>query len=245
MIRSKQVLPKWFEIFFPRSRVCMLCGRNYGERPFRALLAKHLCAKCLGQLLFIHAPYCDICGRPTAKGIERCQDCLRRRETFFVCNRSAVQYNEIMRQWISNYKYQGREGLVEGLIELLYMVYQQQFQHITFDALTFVPLYEERLYERRFNQAEQLAVGLSRLSGIPVISTLRRIRDTHKQSRRSRQERLKSLIGAFAYQADDRMGNTILLIDDIYTTGSTINEAARVLKQNGWKAVYACTVARA
>lgn len=235
----------WIEFLFPRTLDCMLCGRRYGEQPFKRLLADQLCPKCFGQFSFIEAPVCSICGRPTSEGIERCDDCSRRRFTFFVCNRSAVRYNEVMRKLITTYKYHRREHLVDGLVQLVHMVYQQHFQSIPIDAITYIPLYEDRLFERRFNQAEQLAVGLSQLTGIPVCTALFRIRDTHKQSHRSRTERLRSLQGAFTYNTEVMAENTILLIDDIYTTGSTINEAARILVQNGWKSVYSCTVARA
>lgn len=205
-----------------------------------------LCISCKQQIHHIQQPFCQCCGRELAgTSSERCGDCSSRKRTYFISNRSAVRYTPIMRDWIYTYKFHGREHLVDGLIELLVNTYNEHYRNLQMDALTFIPLHQDRLFERRFNQAEQLAEGLAKRERIPILSTLVRTRDTLKQSHQNRSERLLSILGAFQAIEEIPAGKSILLIDDIYTTGSTINEAAMILQRHGWQHIYACTVARA
>ncbi len=233
-------------LFVAPSTTCMLCNKQYSDKPFQTNQLHMLCASCNLQLHYIKQSFCRCCGREVDRmHVERCRDCSSRQCTYFISNRSAVRYTPIMRDWIYTYKFHGREHLVIGLIELLEKTYREHYRDLAIDAITFIPLHKDRLYERRFNQAEQLAEGLARKVGLPLISTLIRTRDTLKQSHQNRNERLLSILGAFQGIENTPAGRSILLIDDIYTTGSTINEAAMVLHKQGWQQIYACTVARA
>ncbi len=234
------------QVLFPTSKQCVLCNRKYIDNMLSLKKLPMICHICDDRIPYIRLPICTCCGREMeADASPLCSDCLKRSITYFVCNRSAVRFNDVMREWIHTYKFHGREHLVIGLVELLYTTYNQYYQSQNIDAITFIPLHEDRLFERRFNQAEQLAVGLSKKTALPVISTLTRIRYTEKQSHQSRNERLHSIAGAFQYIESTSTKNSILLVDDIYTTGSTLNEAAKTLQQNGWEKIYTCTIARA
>lgn len=234
------------QLLSPSSQSCVLCNKMYGENILSSKKLPMLCPTCFQRIPFIRTPICFCCGREMDTVTSSyCLDCTNRETTYFEYNRSAVRFTELMREWVHTYKFHGRERLVEGLVELLYQTYLQHFKKLNIEAITFIPLHEERLFERRFNQTEQLAVGLSKKLALPVLSTLTRVRHTEKQSHQSRKERLHSIVGAFQYNESVRAGEVILLIDDIYTTGSTVNEAAKILRQHGWQTVYACTIARA
>ena len=226
-----------------------------------------LCPDCAGSIPWIFAPLCRVCGRP-----ERCEDCRRRRETHFVISRSAVRYDGTMREWLALYKYRGAERLEPVLAAMLAHALERMAAELgfaepgkAFGMLTAVPLSDERLAERGFNQAERLARRLAGWYGIPFVPLLRRIRHTEKMSFKSRSERLTDVRGIFSADPllaavlvrrrhsvaaharrplsaagsgrrlpvngnDPRAFCRILIVDDVYTTGSTMNEASRVLK---------------
>lgn len=157
---------------------------------------------------------------------------------------------------MSRYKYQGDRKLAEVLGSILYQgwrqFYESRMKTHPIDYLTFVPLHEERLMERSFNQSQELAEQLSLKTGIPLADLLHRVKATDKQSKRGREGRLRALQGAFRYRPGLEVASSvttetirILLIDDIYTTGATLNEAARVIRRGLPNAkVYGLTVAR-
>ncbi|MNJ44730.1 DNA utilization protein GntX [compost metagenome] len=187
-------------------------------------------------------------------------------------NRSSVAYSASMRNWLAQYKYRGHEAYGAILARMIGRAMERMMQelhelhelnehkavHPFFDAVTYVPLSEERWRERGFNQAEVLAKGAvlagKRLGGrLPVVGLLRRSRHTDKQSFKSRHERLHNMQGVFQAlpEAAEQLAqaisptqtyfrlhspshrrNTIrlLLVDDVYTTGSTVNACAAVLQ---------------
>jgi ComF family protein len=108
-----------------------------------------------------------------------------------------------------------------------------------------VPLHSARLREREFNQADVLARLLARRAGAPVLAALRRIRYTTTQTRLDREERMQNLRNAFRVRQTSRVsGSHLILVDDVFTTGSTVEECARVLKRAGAASVRVVTVAR-
>jgi competence protein ComFC len=240
------------KLLFSEREPCLLCNRQIQiHKSLRSNFSKSMiCPACYGEISWITQPTCDCCGREEkvitkTQESKLCTDCSNRSHTFFEYNRSAVHYNESMRNWIYSYKYRGREQLSLFFSDLLYQAYRQYYSKIKIEALTFVPLHPMRLYERKFNQAEQLARRLSMMTSIPTIPTLTRVQDTPKQSHKNRTERLISLRGAFQGIKSLPTKGSVVIIDDIYTTGATLNECAKVLKENGWQCVYGLTVARA
>lgn len=199
----------------------------------RSILSS-LCSGCKKVIPWIIAPICRICGRP-----EICPDCERTVERHYELCRSSVKYNAPMREWLALYKYRGSEALEPVMAAMLAFAYEQLQRELirrgdsySHSIVTSVPLAKERLEERGFNQAERMAVRLADWYGMTYSPLLKRLFHTEKQSLKDRRSRTTDMRGIFtlndSHPAEERA--VYLLIDDIYTTGSTINECARILK---------------
>lgn len=220
----------------PVRTMCTCCGKG---RQYEGWNPLEVCQRCFEAIPWITNVECPVCGRG-----ESCPDCSRQERTFSM-NRSVVRYNEDMRDLLARYKYRGEERLQLLLGRMLVHGYRQ-FMAISgstkpFHCITFVPVSRERQEERGFNQAEQMARVLAELVQVPVIPLLDRIRHTDKQSLKSREERMDNLSGAFALQLGPEHSVTlrsrsrrrlrILLVDDVYTTGSTLDTCAKVIRR--------------
>jgi len=232
--------------------ICLSCGAGCdGSKPLP------VCSGCWASIPWITEVMCSRCGR-----FEHCTDCSRRETTYYSQNRSAVRYDDTMKEWLALYKYRGKERLRRLLGPMLLHAYHLHRRHPVEPAqrnpgaqwISYVPLSDERLRERGFNQARQLAEELGRLTGLPVVSLLRRIRHTDKQSFKSRAARLDDMKGIFEVDEEGLArikavsGSTgrprIYLIDDVYTTGSTLNECARTIREKAGVEVYGISWAR-
>lgn len=226
---------KPLEILFPIPNQCAFCDRsatNHG-----------ICKLCYQEIEPIHGPICERCGR-AMKAATICVDCYQREDTYFLANRSAVHYNGKMKAIISQYKFRGHETLSCALTTFLEEAFRGYFAHIPFDCITFVPLHESRLRERGFNQAQLLAIQLGLRLKLPVKPLLTRTRPTEKQSQKDRRARLQFFDEAVQLlPLQSPPPARVLLIDDIYTTGTTINACAKALAKEGI-VVYSLTVAR-
>jgi len=154
-------------------------------------------------------------------------------------NVSVYEYNDAMKDILSTFKFRGDAALASVFEKDFKSSYKANFKSIKLDATIPIPLSPERLYERGFNQAKLLADFLL----LPQLDVLER---THheKQSKKSRQERLTS---SNVFSISDRSiieGKNILLIDDIYTTGTTLRHAAKRLKDSGAASIYSLTLIR-
>jgi competence protein ComFC len=213
-----------------------------------------LCVQCMQAIPWIRNVECTVCGR-----YEACTDCARRKSTHYVLNRSAVQYSSEMREWLARYKYRGDESLLPLLIEMLRFPYEALQQFLSksqkrFDCITYIPLSSERLAERGFNQSEQLALGIGKAYKIPVFALLHRVLHTGKQSYKTRGQRLSDLHNVFTFaevessisilKSKDSEPLHILIIDDVYTTGSTLNQCAAVIREHLNAQIYGLTWAR-
>jgi len=216
---------------------CLGCGRNL-RHPLRSPAAG-LCIDCYMRIPWIAAPACVRCGRN-----ELCPDCRRRPSRYFRFSRSAVAYTPLMKEWLSAYKFRGNERWADPLAHMLQHGYRLLLDRMRETgagrphAIAYVPLSEVRLRERGFNQAEQLARRLGRAVGLPVLGLLERSRHSDRQSWKARRERVAGLRDAYRLsEAGRRMkicGTAagqprIVLVDDVYTTGTTLDECARVL----------------
>ncbi|TVY09329.1 ComF family protein [Paenibacillus cremeus] len=235
----------------PRKMGCISCGSRYDRtRPIP------VCQPCWEAIPWILKVACRCCGR-----YESCTDCRRREVTHYYQNRSAVQYDERMKAWLALYKYRGQEKLRQVMGPMLLHAFHlhRRFPQEALEwtpaseFISYVPLSQERLAERGFNQAKQLAEELGRLVELLVISILQRTRRTDKQSFKARAARLDDLQGVFAVDPDGLAAVTslstggtirIYMIDDVYTTGSTLNECARTLKNHLQAEVYGISWAR-
>ncbi|XID91018.1 ComF family protein [Paenibacillaceae bacterium WGS1546] len=224
--------------FAPSKRCCPICARDAGKdasaaavplrNPAPRRIIASLCGMCRDAIPWIVHPACRICGRA-----ERCEDCVRRQRRSTVFSRCAVRYDDEMKEWLALYKYRGHEGLETVMAAMLAFAYEQlrDAARTDFQAIASVPLAPERLRDRGFNQAERLALRLADWYRIPYRPMLVRLRHTEKQSLKSRRGRVVDMRGSFAADPKALFSGNILLIDDVYTTGSTLEECARALRQ--------------
>ncbi|WAA12031.1 ComF family protein [Fervidibacillus halotolerans] len=206
----------------------------------------YLCEKCEKKLEKIRGEKCSLCSRPMEKLPAKfkkeaiCYDCYlwEKEEKWrgvLEKNISLYVYNEFMAELIARFKYRGDYVLAKIFAADIKGVLQRN----EFDLIVPIPLSNERLFERGFNQAEALA----REAGMHPVSILSRIH-SEKQAKKSRQERIH-LPEVFSVTNPIQVKEkTVLLIDDIYTTGSTLRHAAYVLKKAGAKRVQSLTIAR-
>jgi len=225
-------------IYPPRCQVC----RRFDPRPF--------CQSCWESIELIQPPVCRQCGAPldpSATGPQECNDCRARQKSAIAWARSAGLYDGTLQRAILNLKYTGCRALAIPLAGLLVeAVRNLEDGQDSFDAVCPVPLHPQRQKERGFNQSELLAKYLCETAGLKMDKTIiQRIRPTLPQVMLPPKERGRNVRGAFALApAADVAAKRILLIDDIHTTGSTLQECARVLQKGGAAAVCVLTLAR-
>jgi len=156
-------------------------------------------------------------------------------------------YRGNLKKLIKMYKYEGKKEVADFFIPYLAEEIGLQIKTknwLSPEGIVPIPLHSRRLKERRFNQARILADKLAIHLDVPVLDVLKRVRDTQTQTRLSRTERWENVQGAFKLAEREKMANCLLVVDDICTSGATINEAARVLKEGGTQTLYAAVIGR-
>ncbi len=209
----------------------------------------HLCAACAGKARRLDPPFCQRCSQPfngAISGEFTCSNCADR-HFHFTCAVAAYRSRSVVRDLIHRFKYNRHFHLRHPLADWLAAgLDDERLRTPPCDAFTPVPLHPARQREREFNQAEVLAALLSRRTGTPLLDCLRRTRYTTTQTRLDRDARMENLRGAFRVRHPARvLGRHLLLIDDVFTTGSTVEECSRVLCAAGAASVRVLTVARA
>ena len=225
-------------LYPPHCAIC-LCDTVAGE---------HLCVDCRRELPRIEGPRCQICSGPFAGQIETaftCPNC-QERGFQFSCAVAAYRSSGVVREFIHRFKYNRKVYLRHVLAEWLREnLADTRLQSPPIDRIVPVPLHAARRRERGFNQARVLAELLSEQSGIPLSDCVRRIRYTTTQTRYDRQTRMQNLRNAFDLRKSAEVRNLhLLLIDDVFTTGSTVDECAGILMAAGAASVRVATVAR-
>ena len=237
---STNLLRAAVSLFYPP--VCEGCGAGIGPK-------EYLCAECQARAPRIVAPFCERCSEPFSGAIDgsfSCSNCADQR-LYFKAAVAAYHARGIVRRLIHEFKYHQRFYLRHVIGDWLLLVLEDpRLGGCHFDLVVPVPLHPAKQRERGFNQAALLAQTLSSRMLVPVRPVLERIRYTKTQTAFDRAERMQNLRDAFRLRAGaDVRGLQVLLVDDVLTTGSTLNECARVLKRAGASVVYAATAARA
>ncbi|MFM9891108.1 MAG: double zinc ribbon domain-containing protein [Rickettsiales bacterium] len=237
-----RVAPLWgalLDMAFPPS--CPSC-----REPVTA--EGNFCAPCFDKLRIIAAPVCEACGIPFPVAVEagaRCAECLDTPPQFHAA-RAALVYDATSAPLISALKFHDQWAGLARYVTLMRGAGGALFDNV--DVIVPVPLHWRRMLKRRYNQSALLAYGLGRASGLPVEpNLLQRVRFTPPQMRLDRATRLKNVVGAFAvapHAAARLSGKTVLLIDDVVTTGATANACARVMLDGGAKEVRVLALAR-
>ncbi len=220
-------------LYPPRCLVCRMLGDS------------GLCAGCAAQIIPVAAPFCAVCGHTLTDS--RCMNCAAQTPAFR-CSRSLGAYDGVLRHAIHQFKYRDRPQLALPLGRLLAVYARAQasgLNHLHFDALLPVPMHPVRQRVRGYNQSERLARVLGAELSLPLLTgVLVRARPTRPQVGLSGETRRTNLRGAFTVKQPDLVrGRTLLLIDDVVTSGSSLHECASALKSAGASAVYALTLA--
>lgn len=221
---------------------CPVCGEIVIPKTER------ICALCRDKLKIIDEPRCKKCSKPIAdEEREYCTDC-ERKSHHYVKGYSVWVYDSVMRKSISDFKYNNKKEYAKYYISETIRLYGKTIKKLQPDALVPVPIHKLKFRERGYNQADILACGLAKELDIPVLShLLLRNRKTLPQKQLNDIERLRNLKEAFRFNKAAAIKfkkdiNRVLLIDDIYTTGSTVEACTNVLLENGVKEVYFITL---
>jgi len=220
------------DLIFPQ--FCLLCGQEMGA---------WLCPGCLGKILPIQTQVCPACGRISQKG-RFCRPCRIPALSGMVV---AGYYEEgPMKEIIHNFKYNSLIKLGELLGEMMARSWRENFPMDKDFLITAVPLHFLRQAKRGYNQSEVLAENIaSRLNLEKNFKILRKFRSTAPQVKTSGKERLKNIKSSFKInQKINICGRRLILVDDVATTGATLQECARLLKKAGAKEVWGLVIAR-
>ncbi len=224
---------------------CAVCQTALTDDP-----VPFFCRRCWSAIEPFSGPSCPRCHQPFPSAVSLlhspahlCGAC-RKTKPAYTEAWSLYPYIPPLQEAIRLFKYSGKVALADALAELLIRATPEK---AVFDLVMPVPLHSTRLREREFNQSLLLADRLSRRWRIPLSFTnLVRIRATEAQTRLRRSARLKNLRRAFQVRRPKEVaGKRVLLIDDVWTTGTTINECAKALRKAGAGDVFALTLARA
>lgn len=197
-----------------------------------------VCANCWGKL-----------PRATDTALENLWLTREQDQSIFISHFHAFfEFNENIQAIIHEMKYNGRTRIARELILVLENDIRDFFNRFTnIEAIIPIPLHDKKIHERGYNQSELLTTEIARIVSLPVlINAVVRIKNTQSQTKLDAQDRLKNMDNAFSIHNNlEIQGKMILLVDDLITTGSTINECAKVLIKGGAKEVAALTIARA
>ena len=217
---------------------CPICGEIVIPK------GNKICTSCKEKLPYIKEPRCMKCSKPIEyEEKEYCSDC-ERKVYHFEKGYAVWIYNECMKHSIADFKYHSKKEYADFYLDEMIDHYGEKIKALAPDIIVPVPIHSSKYRQRGYNQAGILAKGLGKRLGIPVAAHyLIRNRKTLPQKKLSDKERLRNLSEAFQLnekfaRLGNRKINKVLLVDDIYTTGSTIEVCTNVLKANGISEVF-------
>lgn len=228
------------DLLYPRR--CPLCGMPGADE------GAHVCWDCMARMPILQLPFCRVCGDPVEGMVDHefsCSSCARR-PPFFDRARSAARFRDGLRDCLHAFKYGGDTHLSRDLSRLMVACVNAQYEDVGFDAAVCVPLYPSRERDRSYNQAALLASHVAADLALEAFPRcLVRVRSTKTQTSLSASERRANVRNAFQIRYPGWVeGRRLLLVDDVMTTGATVNECSRILKKAGAASVYVVTVAR-
>lgn len=235
------MMPLILDIIYPQT--CVSCDAVL-------LNEEHsLCWDCSCSMTLLKKPYCSCCGLSVQGMVPsnfRCHTCIKE-ERFFTRARSCYVFEGVMREMIMRFKYEPALWLRGELLQALLRAYSIHYEGRTMvDGILSVPLHQSRFKERGFNQSSVLAKGLAKKSDLSYINNgLQRVKPTYTQTYLNAVQRKSNVRKAFAVgNVNSVKGKRLLLIDDVMTTGATVNECARILLEAGVSSVSVLTLAR-
>lgn len=207
---------------------CASCG---------ALCTEALCKNCMRRLRPLRAACCPKCGKPAGACI------CNRQETAYTRCISAFRYEEgPVRALVYRLKTRGSRKVVSLLSGAMLDVVAREYDALHFDAVTYVPTAGARLREKGFDQAQLLAAAVARALRLPLVRPPVKKHTGRAQKYLSRKQRTQNAAHRF-YRTSGTLPDTVLLIDDVLTTGATVDSCAALLRQSGAREVYVLTAA--
>ena len=221
------------DLIFPRR--CTICDDilSFGKQ--------EICPKCQKRIFYLNQHTCFKCGKPVKETEEYCYDCQHKKHWFL--QGAALFPYELVRQSLYRYKYASRQEYAKFYGKQMAICFRGKKELWRPDALVPVPLHKKKQKRRGYNQAALLANEISKYWNVPVMEDLVvRTKNTRPMKEIDGAERQNNLKKAFKIGRNDVKLNTIIVIDDIYTTGSTIDAIAKVCQEAGIQNVYFLTV---
>ena len=206
----------FLDFLYPENISCILCDCSISKNTTYSM-----CKDCFSNINFI----LDGCNK----------------SFYFDKVISCVEYTEISKKIVFGLKYNNKTYLSKYIATI--MKEKLDLENIKFDYILFVPLHKKRLRQRGFNQAEKIAMDLSKIVDIPTVDNISRKYNTKRLYKLGKEERINELKNAFVIKENiiDLKNKNVLLVDDIFTTGSTVNEISKILKINGVNKVFVST----
>ena len=203
------------------------------------MYGQKICPDCNKKLIYIKEPACKKCGkRLENEWQEYCSDCVRKQH-YFLQGKGVFSYQKEMKLSMYRFKYSNRREYALFYADAAALRFGEWIRRRKIDVIVPVPMYPRKKRSRGYNQAEVFAKELSRITGIVMENKMvRRLKNTSPLKALSEKQRKDNLKGAFQVDANIVKYSKILLVDDIYTTGTTVDAVAEVLQKAGVKEVY-------
>jgi len=203
------------------------------------------CEECGKDLPLITGKTCRVCGKPINENADDvCIRC-KSRKNYFISNVARYTYKGCVKNAIQNMKFRNQDYVAYELGKQLCKTVSEKYGDIDFDFVTYVPMTKLSEILRTFHQTFEFAYAISKYLKIPICdNVLRKLATVKTQSGLSKKDRVENVKNGFYVAKPNKViDKTILLIDDVMTTGSTLNECAKILKKAGAVAVYTATIA--
>lgn len=233
---KNNLIKAFVDIIYPRR--CPVCGDIVAPR------GELICSSCSTKLMQVEEPRCKRCSKSIdSEEKEFCHDC-ETKNYHYVQGFALWIYDSHMKKSISDFKFHGKREYSDFYVDEIVKKFHKNIQKIDPDVLVPIPIHKTKQQYRGYNQADILAQGIGKAMDIPVIThLLQRDKKTLPQKQLNDKERLKNLEKAFVFNDKENMKwgraiHKVILIDDIYTTGSTIEACTNILLQNGIEEVY-------
>ena len=200
------------------------------------------CRTCTKKVKLVGRTYCLKCGTPMKREVELCDNCKNTAHAFSQ-SKAIFRYTGDMKNAMYRFKYANKRCYGAVFARHAVKNYGSWIKLKNLDAIVPVPMYDKKKRKRGYNQAEVFARELSKVTGVPVESEIvRREIDTIAMKQLNRLKRKKNLLNAFILAKNVVQFRKVLIVDDIYTTGTTMDEVARTLKNGGVEEVYGLCV---
>jgi ComF family protein len=231
------VFKELLEFILPEKNTCLVCGRKE-----KYIKEDWICISCEAELKTIKGILCKKCSKPMDNDSEICNECIHVPK-FFDRAVAPFSYEGKIKMLIRDFKYNNKSYLYK-LFGNKMCVFLNEIEKNKFDAVIPVPIHKSKLSTRGYNQSELLASYIASNFGLPMVKLIIRNKITKPQNKLSNSERMDNVKGAFKISNIELKLKNILLVDDIYTTGATLNECSKLLKNKGAEKIVCLTIGR-